>query len=318
MIENMLGLGFAVTIVTITSGIMIYHHDINREYKRIQGKSQIISSPYGDIEYAEGGAGPNVLVIHGSGGGYDQGELIAQTVLNNQFHWITPSRFGYLRSTFHKGSTFDDQAHAYAHLLDALGIEKVAVVALSHGGPSALLFVLHYPERVSSLTLVSTGVITVSSKNQKQADKQGSMLVTIYEHDWLYWMITKLFKKKFIELMGAKNDIITEITLDQKQLVDRIIDEMNPASLRAAGALFDNHAELPGKRVEGIKAPTLIIHAKDDTLQQFHNAEFTAKIIPEAQLLSFEKGGHLILAIEQATIQLAIQKHIHTHFLEPT
>ena len=28
------------------------------------------------------------------------------------FRWIAPSRFGYLRSTFRRGSTFDDQAHA--------------------------------------------------------------------------------------------------------------------------------------------------------------------------------------------------------------
>ena len=111
-------------------------------------------SPYGDIEYTEGGSGPAVLVIHGSGGGYDQGELLAQAVLGEQFHWIAPSRFGYLRSTFREGATFDDQAHAYAYLLDRLGIRKVAVVALSHGGPSALLFAVLHPERVSSLTLI--------------------------------------------------------------------------------------------------------------------------------------------------------------------
>jgi pimeloyl-ACP methyl ester carboxylesterase len=157
----------------------------------------------------------------------------------------------------------------------------------------------------------------VLSENQKQANKQGSMLVTIYKHDWLYWVITKLFKKKFIELMGAKRDVIAKISLEQKQLIDRIIDEMNPASIRAAGALFDNQAELPGKRIEGIQASTLIIHAKDDTLQQFHNAEYAAETIPNAKITSFEKGGHLLLAIEQATIQLAIQKHIQTNFLEP-
>ncbi len=61
-----------------------------------------------------------MLVIHGSGGGYDQGELLVQAVLGEQFHWIVPSRFGYLRSTFREGATFDDQAQAYAYLLDQL------------------------------------------------------------------------------------------------------------------------------------------------------------------------------------------------------
>ena len=48
--------------------------------------------------------------------------------------WIAPSRFGYL--------------------LDHLGIKKVAVVTLSHGGPSTLLLAVLHPERVSSLTLI--------------------------------------------------------------------------------------------------------------------------------------------------------------------
>ena len=161
MFENILGWIVATILATFSIAIFWYRRDIKKEYSRIQGRSQAISSPYGKIEYTEGGTGSNVLVIHGSGGGYDQGEIIAKTVLNNQFHWITPSRFGYLNSTYYEGSTFDDQAHTYAFLLDNLGIEKVAVIALSHGGPSALLFALLYPERVSSLTLISAGVVTV-------------------------------------------------------------------------------------------------------------------------------------------------------------
>ena len=172
-----------------------YRRDINQAFERIRGKSRVIPSPYGDIEYTEGGAGPHVLVSHGSGGGYDQGELIAQAFLNNHFHWIAPSRFGYLQSTFHDGGTFDDQAHAYAALLDHLGVERVAVVAVSHGGPSALLFAILYPRRVSSLILISTGVVTISTENQRQANLQGSALATIFKFDWLYWGITNVIAR---------------------------------------------------------------------------------------------------------------------------
>ncbi len=88
-----------------------------------------LPSPLGDIEFKRGGEGVPVLVIHGSGGGFDQGELIATAILDEQFDWIAPSRFGYLRSTFHKGATFDDQAEAYAHLFNHLGLHKVVVLA---------------------------------------------------------------------------------------------------------------------------------------------------------------------------------------------
>ncbi len=142
-------------------------------------------------------------MIHGSGGGFDQGELVAEAVLGDGFRWIAPSRFGYLRSTFHEGATFDEQAHAYACLLDHLGVERAAVVALSHGGPSALLFAALHPERVSSLTLISCGVASSDAPDQAQANRRGDLLATIFRHDSLYWTGARLFRRRLTCLMGA-------------------------------------------------------------------------------------------------------------------
>ncbi|MCW5966208.1 MAG: hypothetical protein KIT83_19375, partial [Bryobacterales bacterium] len=93
-------------------GAAAYLRDMNRAYSRIAGNSTVLPSRYGDIEYREGGSGPAVLVIHGGGGGYDQGELLAHAMLGDSFHWVAPSRFGYLRSALPEGATWDDQAHA--------------------------------------------------------------------------------------------------------------------------------------------------------------------------------------------------------------
>ncbi|MBN2588813.1 MAG: alpha/beta hydrolase [Sedimentisphaerales bacterium] len=297
-------------IVAVVLVLAVYLWDIRHAYKRISGKSTVITSPYGDIEYTESGSGPSVLVIHGSGGGFDQGELIVQAVLGDTFHSIIPSRFGYLRSTFNKEATWDDQARAYTYLLDKLGIQKVAVVALSQGGPSALLFAVLYPERVSSLTLISCGVASSETQDQAQANKKGEMWVTIFKHDSLYWTITRLFKGKLMELMGANDSVIKSLTPEQKEIVNNIIDYMNPVSPRYDGAAFDNKSKMPNERIAAIKAPTLVFHAIDDTLQIYHNAEFAASTIPGARLIRFEKGGHLILSIEQSTIRTILQKHI--------
>ena len=112
----MAALSVAAVLVAV-----VFIRDMNRAYERVREKGTVVSSAFGNIEFTEAGGGPAVLVIHGSGGGYDQGELIADAVLGDQFHAITPSRFGYLGSTFHEGATWDDQAHAYAYLLDHLG-----------------------------------------------------------------------------------------------------------------------------------------------------------------------------------------------------
>lgn len=290
-----------------------YRRDIGRAYERLAGRSSVVDSPLGRIEFAQGGSGPAVLVIHGSGGGFDQGELIAQTVLGDRFRWIAPSRFGYLRSTFREGATFDDQAHAYAHLLDHLGVDEVAVVALSHGGPSALLFALLHPERVSSLTLISCGVASSSDAEQARAHRQGDLLMRVFRSDLLYWSLTSALRKTFIRLMGAGDDVIAGLTPEQRRLVDRVIDEMNPVAPRSAGAAFDHRAALPDARIAGIGAPTLILHAVDDTLQRYRNATFAAATIPGARLRRFERGGHLLFAVEQAAIRADTQAFILAH-----
>jgi pimeloyl-ACP methyl ester carboxylesterase len=299
----------------VALGYATYRHEINRAYERVRGQGKVIPSPFGDIEYAEGGAGVPVLVSHGSGGGYDQGQLIAETFLDDRFHWLAPSRFGYLRSTSRAGATFDDQAHAYGALLDHLNLDQVAVIALSHGGPAALLFALLYPERISSLTLLSAGVAATGATAQAEANRKGNALTTIYRHDWLYWLVTRLFRRQFLGLMGASQEVIAGLTSAQRELVERIVEEMNPVSPRAAGVTFDNRAALPGRRIATIRAPTLIVHAADDLLQLYDNAAFAAETIPRARLLRFERGGHLLLAVEQPTIRTAVQEHILQHVM---
>jgi len=290
-----------------------YFHAIGRAYDRVSGKSKLVTAPNGNIEYTEGGSGPPVLVIHGSGGGFDQGELIAQAVLGEGFRWIAPSRFGYLRSTLPEGATFDDQAAAYALLLDHLGLGKVAVVALSHGGPSALLFALRYPDRVGSLTLISCGVASSSDAKQAQANRTGDTLKLIFGYDPLYWGVSTLFRTQLMKLMGASDEVVSRLTDDQQRIVGQVIEFMNPVAPRSAGVALDNRAAMPNERIAAIRTPTLIFHAVDDTLQLYRNAEFAAAAIPGARLNRFERGGHLLFAVEQEAIGTQTRKFIRAH-----
>jgi pimeloyl-ACP methyl ester carboxylesterase len=75
---------------------------------------------------------------------------------------------------------------------------------------------------------------------------------------------------------------------------------------------------MPGDRIATIWAPTLVVHATDDTLQLYDYAESAATTIPDARLLSFERGGHLLIAAEQAAVRAAIQQHILEHVSEGT
>ena len=74
---------------------------------------------------------------------------------------------------------------------------------------------------------------------------------------------------------------------------------------------------MPNGRIAAVRAPTLILHAEDDKLQLFHNAEVAAAGIPNARLIRFRTGGHLVLAVEQAAIRKAVQSHIVENDGEP-
>ena len=305
-------------LLAIGVGIAIWFGiDTGRAYARIIGNSTIVFSPKGDIEFKRGGVGVSVLVIHGSGGGYDQGALIATAILGEGFDWIAPSRFGYLRSTFREGATFADQAEAYAHLLDNLGLKRVSVLALSHGGPSALLFTVLYPDRVSSLTLLSCGVASSSDAGQAEANQKGDALTTIFRFEILYWVVRRFLRKRLMGLMGAGDMAVATLTPEQRILINQVIDYMAPVSPRYAGVVFDNKAAMPNERVAAIRSPTLIVHAKDDSLQLFHNAAYAAAHISGARLVSFNRGGHHLLVVEQAVIQAEIRRFILVHADRP-
>ena len=306
------------TIAALLLGALLvvavgFVRDMRRAYARVAQGSTVVALAAGTVEYAEGGAGAPVLVIHGSGGGFDQGALIARAVLDERFRWIAPSRFGYLRSSLPPGASFDNQAQAYVQLLDHLGIERVAVVALSHGGPSALLLAALHPQRVASLTLISCGVASAPGGAQAQADRKGDALTTIFSHDLLYWGVATALRRPLMSLMGADAAVVASLDAGQRRLVDEVIDDMNPVAPRAAGVAFDHGAALPNERIAAIVAPTLVLHARDDSLQLFRNAEYAAATIPGARLHAFDAGGHLLIAVEQQALRDEVQRFILDH-----
>ena len=122
------------------------------------GKSAplIVSTHRGPIEYAEQGEGSAALALHGAMGGYDQGMILGQTIGEPGYRHLAVSRPGYLGTPLTAGRTPEEQADLCTALLDALDIDRAAVMAVSGGGPCALQFALRYPNRCWALVLVST------------------------------------------------------------------------------------------------------------------------------------------------------------------
>ncbi|MBN1190379.1 MAG: alpha/beta hydrolase [Dehalococcoidales bacterium] len=271
-----------------------YHHEMKAARSRLSEGSDIIQTGTGPIEYADIGEGCPVLVIHGAGGGYDQGIILARTFLGDRFRWIVPSRFGYLRTPVPANGSAAAQADAYAGLLEALNIRQAAVMAVSDGGPSALQFALHYPESITSLIMIAAKSHTPPTETFWQK----AVFSTIFRSDFLYWSITTCMQSFLLSMFGVSAKVQAGCTREERESVYDFMQSMHPISWRKGG-IYNDRATLSGPLLneyplDKITAPTLVVHARDDLLQPFSHGEHTAGNIPVARLLEFPSGGHML------------------------
>ena len=150
------GLRIAVTLFGAIAAwaFVLYRADLRRAVQRVSSGSVLASTRCGQIEYAVSGHGPPVLVIHGAGGGFDQGMLLGRELAGRGYRAIAVSRFGYLRTPLPLDASPEAQADAHACLLEALGIDRAGVIGVSAGAPSAMQFAIRHRQRCSALVLL--------------------------------------------------------------------------------------------------------------------------------------------------------------------
>ena len=268
-----------------------YQKDMSIAADRILEGSRVAKTDEGIIEYSTAGKGSPVLFIHGAGGGHDMGRLIARRI-GDDFFWICPSRFGYLRTPIPQNASFEAQADAYAALLDHLHIEKAAIIGLSIGGPSALLFALRHPDRCAALVLMSA-----ISKTTPKRPLSDWFYNTLFSFNFFYWAVSHTAKNTLIKKFGVDPAILKSLTQEEKKWADAVLDIFHPASKRYPGIRNDQKVSISDKQYEldGIALPTLILHALDDRLVDYDFAKYAHTHIPNSKLVAFPSGGHLLL-----------------------
>ncbi len=231
-----------------------------------------------------------MLIAHGAGGGYDQGEYFAK-IIGGNCRWIAPSRFGFLGSPVPEGANSSKQAEAYASILDALGIDRVGVIGVSMGGPSSLLFALKYPQRTKSLVMISAASHAIPPRPAILAS-----FFNVFLNDFVFWTMENLSPKGLLAALGVPLSVQKHLSSDEVVKLRNFLKLILPMGARRDGQKLEQHmSEYDAGQIRNIQAPTLVLHARDDTLVSFEQAEFTAMQIPGAQLIPMEKGGHLAL-----------------------
>ncbi|MBN1313184.1 MAG: alpha/beta hydrolase [Anaerolineae bacterium] len=295
--KNRFGTFMAMAAGAATAVAVVEHDRQKREaVARLQSGSLVAQTKTGQVEYAVVGEGPAVLVIHGVLGGYDQGLVISDPLVEAGFQVIAISRFGYLRTPPASNMSPEAQADQYAALLDELGIADVAVIGASGGGPSALQFAIRHPDRCRALVMMCA-VSRSDVADPREASPLFGLLATIMRSDFLMWLaVTGVIKGQ--PLLSSLNPEAQQDVVDdpvRQNMFHAAIRSLFPVSLKQVG--LDNDlvqirtlADLP---LEKISAPTLVLHGTADSLVPFAQAEYTASKIPGAQLIPIEGGEHL-------------------------
>lgn len=96
-----------------------------------------------------------ILCFHGTPGSRFMFQIADGFARAQGLRLIAPERAGFGLSSFQKARPLMDSADDMAMLLDALGLDRVAVAGVSGGAPFAVALAAGRPDRVSAMGLVS-------------------------------------------------------------------------------------------------------------------------------------------------------------------
>jgi pimeloyl-ACP methyl ester carboxylesterase len=252
------------------------------------------------IAWTAVGDGPPLLLLNGyaaTGADWDPvflGQLAAH------FRVICPDNVGLGRSTLAEGEAVGGAAGMTVDsiaLLDALEVERAAVVGWSMGGFIAQSLAREAPGRVSALGLISTHtggpdcVDATPGVFQKLIDHSGT------PREQATRLLSLLFPperatevdERFGEIVATARESLSE-----------------PVLFMQEEAIVTWHGRPTSLPVLDLPVPTAVVHGGSDTVVPASNAEVLARVHPGATVTVLPECAHAPMAQEPGAVAEAI------------
>ena len=194
---------------------------------------------------------------------------------------------GALRIPFRVPYTLTDMADDAVGLLDALGAETAHIVGASMGGMIAQNLAAKYPQRVTTLTSI------MSTSGHRSLPGADPLVTRHIAHNRptspdREAVIAHIMRT--LELIGSPAYPMSEDK--RRELAEASFDRsFYPQGFPRHVAAIIEDGDRRG-RLKTIRAPTLVIHGRDDLLVRLPGGIDTAKHIPGARLEIIDGMGH--------------------------
>ena len=232
------------------------------------------------LDYNSSG-NPAVLLLHGLGADGTSWALQMPVLGEAGFRPVAPDAPGFGGSPYDgHGWSIRRVAAEIASLVEELGCGPVHVVGLSMGGVIAQQFALDFPRLTRKLVLVSTFSVLQPGNLSGWAYfiRRGAAVLTVGMKAQAQAVAWRVFPNPQDQAL--------------RQMFIAIVARADPRAYRKAMlslGLFDSR-----KRLEEIRAQTLVITGANDTTVSPARQELLAKSIPAARQVVIPVAGHAV------------------------
>jgi len=231
------------------------------------------------IRYYESGKGPVVILLHGTG---SSAELWARNIgpLSTAFHVYALDQIGCGHSDKppmdYKVATYVDFLQEFMRVL---GIPRALIVGQSTGGWIGASFAIEHPEMVEKLVLAdSTGLPPAegsSTNTPKPVDFSFASLAATRAALERFF-----YHKQLVTDELVRRTFQNHIQIGDGYTIQRL--------------LANRQAEYLGDNLRSIRAPTLIIWGKEDSILPVSHAERFHTVIPGSHVIIIDDAGHAV------------------------
>lgn len=188
--------------------------------------------------------------------------------------------------------SFEASVRDLEAVVDAMKLDRFALLGISQGGGTAIAYAVRYPERVSHLVLY--GAQARGHLMRGRGDKAIDEALLVSKLVEIGWgtrnpAFRQVFASQFLpnaspELLHAFDELQRHSSSPRDAL--RIMQVVMQADVSALAP--------------AVACPTLVLHSTKDAIIPFEEGRLLASLIPGARFVALESANHILLETEPA------------------